>query len=245
MCKSEFQKKLFLSSVPLVRLDNERLPTNGASGCLIDYRGKRVLLTVSHATGDQGNWAIEMKYVPGKGMCNHQLGAMNFLRKLTLSTDSISEFKDVDFSYVEVPSTLLAYRQEIDVGTSAVKSETQIDVLTPGLLDEPDPEENFGFCGTVLLVREHHHGQEYLSGEIRVYDGLRYLRTEEDYHFFELPFQHPGDEHFKGCSGAPIIDSSGRFVALVCGGCENTNEIWGISVKAYKTAIDILVDNVS
>ena len=242
MSFSEFQMRLWLSSVPLVRLSEQRLPTGIASGCLIDYLGRHLLLTISHATGDQENWAIQQKYVPGKGTCNYQLGALNFLAKATLLDPTL---KDVDFSYVEVPSGFTAYRQEIEAPGNSVKSETPIDVHAPSLLDEPENCEEFGFCGMVMPTAENHFGQVYFGGEFRVYDRLKFLRTEEDYHFFELPFAHPGHEHFKGCSGAPIMDRSGRLVALVCGGCEETSEVWGISVKAYKTPIDILVGNTS
>ncbi|MCL7931353.1 hypothetical protein [Halomonas llamarensis] len=242
MSFSELQMWLWLSSVQLVRLNEKSLPAGIASGCLIDYLGRRILLTVSHATGDQGNWAIQQKYVPGRGTCNYQLGAMNFLAKATLSNPTL---EDVDFSYVEVPSSFIAYRQEIEASDNSVKSEKPINVHSPSLLDEPDNSEEFGFCGMVMPSAENHFGQVYFGGEIRVYDQLRFLRTEDDYHFFKLPFSHPGHDHFKGCSGAPIMDRSGRLVALVCGGCQHTSEVWGISVKAYKTPIDILVGNVS
>ncbi|QTF93715.1 hypothetical protein [Halomonas sp. BM-2019] len=239
---SKFQKQLWLSSVPLVRLNEQRLPTGIASGCLIDYSGRRLLLTVSHATGDQANWAIQQKYVPGKGTCNYQLGAMNFLARATLSNPKL---EDVDFSYVEVPSSFIAFRQEIEVPGNSVKSETPINVHSPSLLDEPDENQEYGFCGMVMPASENHFGQVYFGGELRVYDRLSFLRTEDDYHFFKLPFSHPGHEHFQGCSGAPIIDKSGNLVALVCGGCEDTSEVYGISVRAYKTPVDILVGNVS
>ncbi len=242
MSFNEFQKRLWLSSVQLVRLDEQRLPSGIASGCLIDYFGKRLLLTVSHATEDQGNWAIQKKCVPGKGTCNYQLGAMNFLAKATLSNPKL---ENVDFSYVEVPSDFVAYRQEIEACENSVKSETLINVHSPGLQDEPEKDQEFGFCGIVMPTLERHYGQIYFGGELRVYDSLKFLRTENDYHFFKLPFSHPGHEHFKGCSGAPILDKSGSLVALVCGGSEDSNEVWGISVKTYKTPIDILVGKIS
>ena len=241
MNDTEFQKRLWLSSVQLVRLNNQRLPTGIASGCLVDYSGKRVLLTVSHATGDQKNWAIQLRYVPGKGTETYQLGVMHFLAKSSLSKPKL---EDVDFSYVEVPPTALGYRQVIEAPANVVKSETPITVHTASLEDTPKPDDNFGFCGMVLPTSENHFGQTYIGGELRVYSGLSFLRTENDYHVFSLPFPHPGHEHFKGCSGAPILSSAGSLVALVCWGCEKTNEIWGISVRAYKTPIDILVGNV-
>jgi hypothetical protein len=235
------QRVLCLSSVPLVRLNDQRLPTGFASGSLISYSSKTMLLTVSHATGDQKNWAIQLKYVPGKGTQTYQLGALHLLAKASLSEP---ELQDVDFSYVEVPTTIRPYRQEIEPLTNVVKSETLITVHKSTLEDTPEVGDNFGFCGMVMPVSENHFGQTYISGELRVYSGLSFLRSENDYLVFSLPFPHPGHEHFAGCSGAPILSSKGSVVALVCKGCEKTNEIWGISVRAYKAPIDILAGNV-
>ena len=241
MSPDEFQKRLWLSSVQLVRLDRQMLPDAIASGCLIDYSGERLLLTVSHATDDQGNWTIQQKYVQEMGRTrSYQLGAMNFLAKMSLSNPN---FEDVDFSYVEVPKDFVAYRQEIDISKNTVNSETPIQVHSPSLIDDPDENKNFGFCGMVMPSVEGHFGQNYFSVEPRIFDNLKFLRNEGDYHCFLLPFEHPGHEHFKGCSGAPILDESGTLVALVCHGDMATNEIWGISLKAYKTPIDILVGN--
>ena len=119
MSFNQFQMRLWLSSVQLVRLNSQGLPNGIASGCLIDYSIKRILLTVSHATGDQGNWAIQLKYVPGKGTCTYQLGTMNFLAKGTLSKPKL---ENVDFSYVEVPMNIEAYRQEIEARRNNIKS---------------------------------------------------------------------------------------------------------------------------
>lgn len=82
----------------------------------------------------------------------------------------------------------------------------------------PDPKDRFGFCGMVLSAQEEHFGQTYLSGEIRLYEGLSFLRFSGDHIVFKLTFKHPGHKDFKGCSGAPIINSDGVPVALVCEG---------------------------
>lgn len=238
MNKTDFHRDLFLSSVQLIRLDTNRKPTGTGSGCLIDYSGKRILLTAGHVTGDQRNWAIQLRYVPGKGTYNHQIGAMNFLVKGRLEELKLD---DVDFAYAEVPLSLSAVRQEIAAPANTVESEAAITIHAPTLGELPGESDEYGFCGMVKASNETHFGQPYLGGEIRVYPGLSYLRTHEDYHVFSLPFPHPGHEHFQGCSGAPILSKkTGLPVALVCGGCIQTNEIWGISLAAYKTPLDIL-----
>lgn len=240
MSEADFRRRLWLSSVPLVRLDENRLPTGIGTGALIGYGGKRILLTVEHVTGDQKRWAVQVKYDPTSGRTLvRTFGPMNFLMQASLG----GKAEDVDFSYVEVPADLIAFRQEIVAPANTVKSETPITVHSVSLTDLPSMDDTFGFCGMVKPSLEDHHGNTYLYCEPRIYSGLTYLRSEGGYHYFRLPFPHPGHEEFRGCSGAPVLGESGAFVGLLCGGCIKTNEVWAISTTTYKTAIDILVGN--
>lgn len=238
----EFESRLWRSSVQLVRLKGEGVPNGVASGCLVDYCGRRLVLSVSHATGDQLNWAIQLRYVPGQRCTEaHQIGSMNFLSKGVLGQSGLT---DVDFAYAEVPADLVALRQDVDSATGRVLSQTPIDAhaLTPS--SEPNPDREFGFCGMVKPDLQQRGDQMELGGELRVYRKLTFSRTDGDYHYFKLPFPHPGHDHFQGCSGAPILDEAGTVVALVCGGCAAHDELWGISLRAYQTPLDIFVGNV-
>ncbi|WP_162626982.1 hypothetical protein [Aeromonas allosaccharophila] len=240
MNKDIWYSQIFQSSIPLRNLDENKLPKGIASGCLIDYSGKRILLTVSHATGNQENWAVEIGYEKNKGTISYQLGAMWFLRGGSILD---LHFKDIDFSYVEVPSDLIAFRQELDFKGN-VKKQVQLNVFSPDFDVLPSIDEQYGFSGSVMPSIESHNGQVYFFSEFKVYAGLKYLRKEDEFYVFKLPFTHPGHEHFKGCSGAPIIDTSGKVIALVCSGNEQTNEIYGIAISKYRVALDILVGNV-
>ena len=234
---SQFEIRVFLSSVPLKKIGTNGIPDSVASGCLVDYRGVRVLLTVSHAVGDQGNWGIETRYDPGKGTQIYGLGAMHFLMKGSVTSPQL---KNIDFSYVAVPNTVVAHRQEI-VPPGVVKSESAITVHTTDFSTAPAPNATYGFCGLVQPAIENHFGTTYVSGELKTYTGLSFLRTEDDYHVFQLPSAHPGHDHFKGCSGAPVIDEAGNIVGLVCSGDIPNNEIWAVNIGRFKAALDILV----
>ncbi len=196
---------------------------------------------MSHATGDQGNWAIQLRYIPGKGAALYQLGAMYFLETGSLADLRV---KEVDFSYVEVPSELCAYRQEV-ASLATIKSEIPITVHNMSFEEVPQCGVSYGFCGIVFPTYEEHFGQFCVGGEPRVYSGLTYLRTEDDYHVFSLPFEHPGHKHFEGCSGAPVVSEHGGIVGLVCGGDEKTKEVWAVSTNTYKVVIDVLIGNIA
>lgn len=236
----EFEARLFLSSVQLVRVGEGKTPNGIASGALIDYEEKRLLLTVEHATGDQGEWAMQLRYVPGRGSELYRLGPMNFLKKFSLKTGSA---KTIDFAYVDVPDTIRPLRQEVDPATCEIGRELPITIHRPKLTDIPVAGESYGFCGMVSPVLENHVDRVFFEGQIRIYNDLKFLRTEDDFHYFSLPFAHPGHEHFQGCSGAPVLGSNGALVGLLCGGCVKTNEIRVLSLSAYKVAIDSHVNS--
>lgn len=234
---TSFETRLSLSSVPLRKISADGLPSGIASGCLIAYGGKQLLLAVSHTTKTPGRWAIELRYEPGQGTQVFVLGAMHFLKKGSLTS---SKLTDLDFSYVAVPESVRAYRQEISP-PDTITSETPISVHTPNFADEPLTALQYGFCGSVKPTRENHPGVTYFSTELRICTGLAYLRSEDDYHVFKLPVPHEGHESFRGCSGAPVLDETGNLVGLVCCGSTETDEIWAFAIARYRAALDILV----
>jgi hypothetical protein len=232
--KSEWLKRVQRSSIPLRRLDNELLPIGLASACLIDYLEKRILLTVFHAVGKSSRWVIQLKYdIEKKRTETYSPLSFNFLAEMRLGS---SEINDVDFAYAEVPKDIEVYFQHL-TPTGECIEEFKRTIFAPNFNIQPSVDEIYGFSGEVLpdfvpdlnaLIIEH-----------RTYPGLKYMRTENGYHFFKLPVAHPGHEHFQGCSGAPIIDSKGHVVALVCSGSEETHEIRGVALNKYKIALDV------
>jgi len=229
--QQEWLNRILLSSIPLRKVDSQMLPVGIASGCLIDYLGTRIVLSVFHATKRDGNWAVEVKYEPGKGTQLYCPGGFHHLGLMKLGSAKIGE---VDFSYREVSSDLISYYQEI-TPSGRVISEKEREVFQPDFYVQPDANEIYGFAGQVMPEM---HGTTALVTEMRVYPGLKFVGTEDSYHVFELPVPHPGHEHFQGCSGAPIIDTKGNIVALVCHGDIDRNAILGISLSKYKVVLD-------
>lgn len=227
----ENEEHIKLSSVPIRKIGKNLIPTGCASGCLIDYKGKRILLTVHHATGDMGNWAIEIRYVPGKGTQLYQLSGINFLKTMDLDTMVV---KDVDFAYVAVPDGLESFYQEFGTNYEIV-SEIPRKICKVNFDLEPSRSETYGFSG---LVKTKFDGI-FLAAEHKMYLDLKFIEKDGDFLVFELPMKHPGHGFFKGCSGAPITDAIGNTVALVCGGDIETNCIFGISLKKYQMPIEI------
>jgi hypothetical protein len=185
-------------------------------------------------------WCVDVRYEPGKGMWLHGLGAINFLAKGALASTSV---EDIDFSYVEVPGTLQPWRQEI-LSATDIRDEIPVTVHQLDFQVKPSADRRYGFCGAVMASLEKHSSDTFLVASLKVYEGLSYLRSEDDYYVFKLPMRHPGHEYFRGTSGAPMIDDEGRVVALVCSGSIDTDEIRAISVARYRTPLDILAGKI-
>ena len=225
-------ERVLLSSVPLRRIGTDQLPNGIASACLIDYLNTRIVLSVFHATQMEGNWAVEVKFEPGKGTQLYRPGAFHHLGSMAIGD---TEIKKIDFSYREVDSDLETYFQDL-TPRGTINSERKREVFTPNFTVVPTASEIYGFAGQVMPEM---HGSSAFVTEMCVYPGLKYVATEGDYHVFELPVEHPGHEHFEGCSGAPIIDTKGNVVALVCNGSIERNAIFGISLSRFKLALDV------
>jgi len=84
----------------------------------------------------------------------------------------------------------------------------------------------------------------FLFSESRLVLYMKYVGKEGELYKFKLPQKHPGHEYFRGTSGAPIIDNEGNTIALVCEGDIDEDLIFGISIRQYKSALDIEVGNV-
>src|SRR3546814_8784894 len=87
------------------------MPDSVASGCIVNFRGLKFVLSVSHATGNCDNWAAELKHVQGRGTELYRVGNINFLTEHNI-VDGTGE--DVDFSYSQVPADFGAWFQVLD-----------------------------------------------------------------------------------------------------------------------------------
>lgn len=189
----EWLQWVMITSIPLRRVNTEGLPIGLASGCLVDYGGKRFLLSVQHAVDRRSNdWVIELGYDRKKGTQVYRPSAFNYVGELKLGSQAI---RDIDFCYTEVPADLVSTYQNI-TPIGGVTYERERHVFSTDLTIAPDPSQVYGFSGQVLPAR----AEDALLIEMHVYPGLRYSRTEAEYHIFRLPIDHPGHEQFVGCS---------------------------------------------
>lgn len=226
---------VLVTSFPLRRFDASGKAVEFASGCLVDYYGQRFLLSVQHAVGMQSNgWVVDLGQTDRGDTEIYRPHSFNYVGEITRGT---GQMKHIDFCYTQVPSDLNGVFQ--NATPRGIFDERPRHVFASDLSDLPSPNQVYAFSGEVKPER---HGPNVMAFEKHVYPGLKFLRTEGEFHVFKLPVEHPGHDSFRGCSGAPIVDMNRKVVALVCNGNEDEGTIFGVSLNRYKFAFDFLSD---
>ncbi len=204
-----------------------------ASACLVDHLGCRWILTVSHAVGDGGCWAVECGFEPGRGTRLYQLGTMNFA---ALGELGCGNARALDLAYVKVPVDLVPRWQPANAAGNLITDLPR--ELASLSFTAPSGQRDYGFAGNVQLSRETHRGQLYFATEQVAYSGLRYACDEDEFCVFELPSDRHRDEWLKGTSGAPIVDQEGNAVALVCRAGNQPNTIRAIPMRYFRPLLE-------
>lgn len=229
----EWLEWVLVTSVPLRRLDSAVNPVGFASACLIHYRDKRFLLSVQHAVKlGSKDWIVDLGYVPGKGTEFFRPHGFNYVAEMKKGEGSI---RSIDLCFAEVPNDLVSMYQYMT--PRGISDERPRHVFHTDLTPAPDPAQVFAFAGQ---ANPEQHAPQSFALEMSVYPGLRYLRSENEFHVFQLPVEHPGHVTFHGCSGAPIVDFNKNVVALVCQGDTTANTVHGVSLARYKFALDFV-----
>jgi hypothetical protein len=222
------------TSVPIRQIGQDGFPVDNASSCLIDYGGRRWILTVHHATSNLGDWRIEMTYDEGKGLLTYSIGVMTFFKLADLSAGTVA---DLDMAFAPVPNDLKPYYEPRDEQAKVVKRMPRF-VFKPDLHYKPSARKQYSFAGGVMPTKETHFGQLYQGTKLACYRGLKYVGEDKMFYVFKLPFQHPGHDFFRGTSGSPIIDTKRNIAALVVGPGNEPDTIKGIKIGFFRAGLD-------
>ncbi len=228
--------RTILSCVPLRQIGENGIPINHASGVVVNYCGKNVILSVFHATRDFSNWALEIKSDFKTGTLLKELGLMGTAVEANVERDEINR---IDFSYATLPDNIKTFHQVIDNETNQIYEHERM-IIESNFDSRPLKEKRYSFFGQTEFTK---------NGRIIIPVGklimnMEFVAETEQYYIFKLPFKHPGHFYFRGTSGAPILDNDGNLVSLVRGGKIEDDLIFGVKLSKYKPLIDIQVDNI-
>ncbi len=235
MNKEELIFKTILSSNPLRQMGEDGMPTNYASGVIINYRNKKVLLSVFHATKDFTNWTLEIKSDFKTGTLLKKLGLMG--SAVEFSTDN-SDINRIDFSFTTLPDNIKTYHQLVDNDLNQIYEHERI-IVDINFELKPSIDRQYSFFGQTEIKTN----GKYIIPVSKLTLDMKFIYEDKQFYHFKLPFKHPGHTYFKGTSGAPILDNEGNLVSLVCKGDIDTDIIYGLKLNKYKSLIDIQVDD--
>ena len=225
------------SSVQLRKLNDDGMPCSFGSGCLIDLKKHRFLLTVFHVAEKSSKWCAQIKF-------NEEVQQLEvlFLNEFSYIADFSEDkksIKDVEFSFHPVRPDFISYFHNRNWEGKTLELRER-PVFTLDTIDEPNKETYYGFSGDIQPISIPHLNAFETTQHI--YHGLKYDRFENDMHYFKMPEKHPGHEWFKGCSGAPILGEDGKVVSLVSGGCIKSNEIYGCNLQKCIRTLDYFIE---
>lgn len=235
--RTHWQDLIKYSSVQLVKRSADGDPCGFGSGCLLDYKDRRFLITVFHVAQKSSSWCVRVKFHEDKEQTEVLfLNQFNYLGDFNKDKTKIV---DVEFSFHPVRPDFKCYFENRDWRGEKEESR-EAPVLHSELVEEPNILTSYGFSGNIrpdllpdqnAIVTDHH-----------IYHGLKYDRTENNMHYFKMPEEHPGHDYFEGCSGAPIIGEDGKVVSLVSGGLIESNEIFGCNLAKCIRTLDLFLE---
>jgi len=243
----EVRKKLEVSSVHLVRLGAESLPGEIASGLLIDYNGSRHLCTVAHALKD-GPISLQIEWNPAlRTTSTRLLNLMPIVSKQITCPSAIEDkaWAELDFAYCKISFPEIPLYQELDNETLSgkIRSSQPCKIYKETEIADPNLDVEYGFFGQTQPKYEEHQilpdDVKYFGTALQPCYPLKFIGEDGDFYVFRLPEPHPGHKYFEGCSGAPIVDTDGNVVALLCKGNIDQSIIYGFPIKKFEIVLRI------
>lgn len=229
-------KWLIYSSVPLVRLKSRaELPIGIASACLLNFRGRRFIVTAAHAVPlNSSDWHIDLGPDEKGRRETFHLGPFLYAKDFHRSS---GEIRDVDVCCSEIPKSVNpVYQRVTPQGAFSGRIQRAIFDLTT----TSDQTELWPYAFSGAVFPEVHGTDIFVTSQIN-YPGLTLRERTGRELVFALPVPHPGHDSFKGCSGAPIVDRHRKIIGIVSRGCIDTNSIHGIPIACVQYLLDFIV----
>ena len=209
----------------LTRLNKgDHSPVGVASGFLVLLEGSTYLISAGHAL-DKGAWVIETDMVI-ESECRTACIPVNGAWIIKRFIFGKSELESVDVSWAKID--LVAFQKGV-VGNTNINGSAFAFMTYQGAFGEtPEPETPYIYASRNQVMIYDALGKRYLEREPSYELEMQYTgrKTKQGLIVFSIP-KHKGHPHYQGASGSPIIDPEGQIFAILVGGCEISNELYG------------------
>jgi hypothetical protein len=239
------------SSIQIYQADKSVMKPEGfGTGCIVKYLGHTLLLSVSHVTNDDGLTTFLETNLPSEGNTTplKPIGGLVWydIFKVT-DTDDMdltgfeylieNKTERIDVTFAKLTEQFELKQPPIDFKYFKIEAGDKL-ILDLDYAAVPDKDNTYSFYGK---IRPEYQGI-YLIMTPTLKNGLKFHRTNGYFHMFLAPEIIKDKDDYRGCSGAPILDSEGRIVALACQIRENTKIIYGFSIQACMKLIKLTID---
>ena len=237
---------MVLASVQVLIADgNNPKPVAFGSGFIIRYLGRRFFVSVSHVTDHEGLTTFLETNLPldERGPILQTISGICYFDILTVDKNNLpgdfekflkkGKRKRLDISFAEVTYDIPLLQPEMDFGIFALPYSKKIE-LDMDHIAIPEQGERYGFYGK---IRPRYSGN-VLTMTPTLKHSLKYHRSNSDFHIFLSPEIIKTPEDYAGCSGAPILDSQQRLVAVPCIVVTPSKIIYGFPIYKCKELID-------
>jgi hypothetical protein len=224
-------------TIRLVRLSEDHKNIEGiASGFFIRVNGVTYLISAGHALEKRG-WTIETTFTVENECLTAciPIGGAWTLKKMTMGKSKLEQV-DIAWAKVDLQSFQVAVSKD-----TRLKGKKFEYMLYQGPLEEiPSSQDPHIFAswnrGTIISAL----GKTFLERDFSFEFEMEYkgIEKEDGLYIFSIP-KHKGDKYYEGASGSPIIEPSGKIVAVLVKGCERKNEIYGYPMRGLVQLIKI------
>lgn len=234
------------ASIQVFAVNSFNIPKEFGSGCIVTYNEKHYLLSVAHVTNINGHAAcIETGLEPLNNETPlYCVGSMCYFDSYKVTGLEKGKFEDLgfdfdetlDITFCELKDQVPLEQPEWDFGAYKIeKGEKAYLVLEEA--GDPEKELLHGFCGR---IRPDFKGN-YIITEPTLKLDLTYQESFGKFHLFNTPDIIEDEKDFRGCSGAPVLDETGKLVGLVSSVFPNSKSVFVFSIKHCKHLLDVAI----
>ena len=223
-------------TLQLARLSSDHKQVEGvASGFFVRIGDAIYLVSAGHALEKNG-WVIETTFTI-ENECRTAcipIGGPWTLKKLTIGS---SKLQEVDIAWARV--NLEAFQKSVTENKQLRGRSFEYLVYEGSLDHAPDAKEPHIYAAANRTTLIAALGKTYLERDFSYEYEMEYKGlTADGLCVFSIP-KHKGHAYYKGASGSPIIEPSGKVVAVLVKGCETKNELYGYPARGLADLIKI------
>ena len=228
-------------------------PVKFGSGFTINYRDRTFFISVSHVTDHEKLTMFletNIPFDPKDGPKLKPIGEICYFDLLNTANvktpEGLEELLnsgrrqrlDISFALYNYNEDVPLLNEAMDFGPFKIPFCEKL-TLEMSHVAEPSQDERYGFYGKIK--------PKYFSHTLimtpTLKNGLTFQGHKDDFYVFISPEIIKTKNSYAGCSGAPILDSKQRLVAIACAiGRPPSRFIYGFPIQKCRQLIDYAID---